>query len=114
MQHTAHHAIKTRLNMWRMFFATGKPTTPDGATDDEYGLDDLVDLARRSDSPELHQLAAHAERMGQEYMLKLDDEEADRLLRNERYAAAMMRDDLPTSEMQLVTLADLDAVLAEH
>jgi hypothetical protein len=114
MQHTAHHAIKTRLNMWREFFATGKPTMPDGATDDEYGLDDLIDLARQSDSSELHQIAARAESMGRDYMLTLDDAEGERLLQNARCAAAMMRDDLPTSEMQLVALADLDAVLAEH
>lgn len=112
MQHTAHHAIKTRLNMWRMFFATGTDTSPAGATDDEYGLDDLLDLARAGDSAELHQIANAVERMAQAHMLHLDDDHAESLQANTRYAAAMMRDDaLPVA---LVTLDKLDAVLSAH
>lgn len=114
MQHTAHLAIKTRLNMWQLFFAAGLDTTPDAATDDEYGLDDLLDLARAGDSAELHQLAAKVARMEQEYMLKLDDQHAVQLLQNDRYAAAMMRDDLTPAPAHEVTLADLDAVLSAH
>lgn len=112
MQHTAHNAIKARLNMWRLFFAAGTDTSPTGATDDEYGLDDLIDLARSGDSAELHQLAATVERMGQAYMLKLDDQHAEQLLQNDRYAAAMMRDDIDPTKAPEVTMAELEAVLA--
>jgi ribosomal protein L17 len=96
MQHTAHHAIKNRLNMWRMFFSAGIDTTPQSADDLEYGLDDLIDLARSGDSAELHQLAALVEQMGQDHMLKLDDDEAEQ---RENYALVTMLDDV----------ADLDA-----
>jgi hypothetical protein len=65
-------------------------------------------LARAGDSTELHQLAARAEQMGQEYMLKLDDLEAEK---NDRYAAAMMRDDLAPTVAPVVTQADIEAAL---
>lgn len=110
MQHTAHYAIKTRLNMWRMFFATGTDTSPAGATDDEYGLDDLIDRAREGDNAELHQIANATEHMERAYMLHLDDVEGEQLQANDRYAAAMMRDD--ARPLALVTIEELDAVLS--
>jgi hypothetical protein len=109
MQHTAHHAIKTRLNLWRLFFATGNDTSPEGAEDAEYSLDILLDLAREGDNAKLHQLADATERMECAYMLHLDDQHADTTLCNQRYAAAMMRDD--AEPPVLVTLDELDAAL---
>ena len=114
MMHTAHHAIQTRLNMWVTFFATGTDCTPAGADDLEYGLDTLTDLAREGDSPELHRLADKVERMAQVHMLALDDDHAERMLQTDRYAAAMMRDDLTPAPVPSVTLEELDAVLSLH
>ena len=111
MHHTAHHAIKTRLTMWQQFFAAGIDSTPDSADDAEYGLDALIDLAREGNNSDLHQLATRVEEMERSFMLKLDDAHAARLLSKDRYAAAMMRDDIT---VPAVTMAELDAVLAAH
>lgn len=76
MQHTAHHAIETRLNMWKVFFETGHDATPDGATDDEYGLDQLIDLAHESECAHLRDLASVVELMGDKFNLLMRDLEA--------------------------------------
>jgi len=70
MHYTAQHAIKVRLTMWKSFFDTGHDATPEGATDAEYGLDVLIDLARDGDSTELHELADLVELMGINYNLR--------------------------------------------
>ena len=77
MQHTAHQDIETRLNMWKVFFETGHDATPDGATDDEYGLDQLVELAFESDSARLHDLASLVEIMGVKYNERMRDLEEE-------------------------------------
>ena len=77
MQHTAHQTIETRLNMWKAFFETGRDATPDGATDDEYGLDQLVELALDSKSARLHGLAREVELMGVKYNERMRDLEEE-------------------------------------
>jgi len=108
MQHTAHHAIKVRLTMWKAFFETLRDATPDDATDAEYGLDALIDLAREGDNAELHDLADVVELMGQNYIAGL----------NHAHARALMQDASPKlqaprkRQARVVSMAELDAALA--
>lgn len=83
MLHTAHHAIKVRLTMWKTFFETGYDASPEGATDSEYGLDRLIELARISRCSTLHDLADVVELMGQNYILRMDSDIADALMRDD-------------------------------
>ena len=76
MQHTAHHAIEVRLTLWKTFFETGHDATPDGATDDEYGMDDLIEMARNTYEPGLNDLADVVELMGVNYIQRLNNEHA--------------------------------------
>lgn len=109
MLNSAHSIIATRLQMWGAFFATGHDASPDGATDDEYGLDNLIDMARTTDSLILHCLADRVEDAGQDYIDAM----------NRHMFDVMMRDDLPEPSSLIVaghapavTLAELEAALA--
>lgn len=108
-QLSTHTIIETRLQMWGAFFATGHDASPVGATDDEYGLDNLIDMARDTDSLALDSLADQMERAGQEYIDAM----------NRRMFNALMQDDQPEPAMQVrsgnppaVTMEELDAALA--
>lgn len=108
MLHTAHHAIKVRLTMWKTFFETMRDDTPTGATDTEYGLDNLIELARQGNDSHLHDLADVCELMAQNYILR----------ENNRIAELLMRDDEsdapPASTKPMAfTMDELDAALVD-
>ena len=119
MLHTAHHAIKARLTMWKVFFETGYDGAPDGATDDEYGLDQLVDLAMESDAIELHDLASVVELMGWNYLLCMDNDIFNALMSEDPMvpvagAVATARVAVATAgwgRPGAVSMAELEAVL---
>lgn len=83
MLHTAHHAIKVRLTMWKTFFETGYDASPEGATDSEYGMDRLIELAHISKCGALHDLAEVVELMGQNYILRMNSDTAEALTRDD-------------------------------
>ena len=81
---------------------------PEGATDDEYGLDNLVDMARETNSLALHCLADLMEHAGQEYISAM----------NRLMFDVLMQDDPPTPAIPskvaytpAVTLQELEAAL---
>lgn len=107
MQHTAHQAIATRLNMWRVFFTTGVDRSPPGATDAEYGVDQLIDLARMANVPHLVELADLVELMADNYTRRLDLHMSKALMQDEPAPVAQVR-----KAHARVTLEELDAALA--
>lgn len=80
MQASATRAIRVRLNLWKTFFENGTDGTPRDATDSEYGVDQLVDLARDSGNAELHDLADVVELMAHNYVLGVNHREAEVLM----------------------------------
>jgi hypothetical protein len=110
MRNPTNEIIETRLNMWKVFFETGRDTLPPNATAEIYDVDAVIDSAIESRDGELMGLAELVDLMAQNYILKADN--ADH--------GAMMQDD-PTDSIDYapstrtggsVTMAELDAVLA--
>ena len=110
MQHTAHHAIITRLNMWRVFFTTGVGTVPIGAPESEYGVDQLVALAIMTRDLYITELAELVNLMADNYTRKMDLDIFDALMQDdpEDSAAPMPIREGPLS----FTMEELDAALA--
>ena len=109
MLNSAHSIIATRLQMWGAFYATGHDASPVGATDDEYGLDNLIDMARDTDSLALHCLADQMEQAGQENIDAM----------NHRMFNVLMQDYRPEPAISFgggyppaVSLVELEAALA--
>ncbi|MDO8449170.1 MAG: hypothetical protein Q7T10_10245 [Rhodoferax sp.] len=112
MKRTAHHAIKVRLTMWKTFLETGVDSTPAGATNAEYGLDQLINLAYDTDNTALHDLADVVDLMGQNYILRMN---------HEQWGALMSDGDEwdttpPTHRISPagITMEELDRALAGH
>ena len=109
MLSSAHTIIATRLQMWGAFYATGHDASPVGATDDEYGLDNLIDMARDKDSLALHCLADQIVHAGQRYTVTM----------NRSMFEVLMQDDQPATAVSFgngyapaVSLPELKAALA--
>ena len=109
MLNSAHSIIATRLQMWGAFFATGHDASPVGATDNEFGLCNLIEMARDTDSLKLHRLADLIEHAGRRYTAAM----------NRRMFEVLMQDDQPAPAISFgdgytpaVSLPELEAALA--
>ena len=109
MLNSAHSIIATRLQMWGAFYATGHDASPVGATDNEYGLDNLIDMARDTDSLALHCLADQMVRAGEQYATVVNQRMFDILMQDDRPALAIAFRDGCTP---VVSLVELEAALA--
>ena len=109
MLNSAHSIIETRLKMWAAYFATGHDASPLGATDNEYGLDNLINIARDTDSLVLHRLADLMEHAGQRYTVALNRRMFDALMQDDQPAPAISFGDGYTPA---VSLPELEAALA--
>ena len=109
MLNSAHSIIATRLQMWGAFYATGHDASPVGATDDEYGLDNLIDMARDTDSLALHRLADLMEHGGRRYTAAMNCRMYDVLMQDDKPEHATMS---KAGNIAAVSMDELDAALA--